>query len=90
MDEMLQDYSRGGISLQPVERTTPEQISTLQAMEDSTLEEVDISERIVLCDEDPHWTKEKGGKSGQEELLRTDCNPNFPFPCTTMAGCRRR
>ena len=56
---MLQDSNGADIPLQPVERTKPEEMSTLQPMEDSILEQVDISGRALLCGEDPRWTRER-------------------------------
>lgn len=42
MEEVLYDHGGADISPMPVERIMPEHMSTLQPVEDSTLEQMDI------------------------------------------------
>jgi len=46
------DHTGAGISLQPMERTTQEHISTLLPMEDLILDQVVISRRTAACGRD--------------------------------------
>jgi len=68
-----------------------EQISTVQPVEEPTMELAHRSWRKLKPMETPHWSRGNmwGGSSCRMELLWTDHSPSSLPPCTAQDGGRR-
>lgn len=80
------DHSGEDILLQSMERNTPKQISTLQAVEDPGTEQV-YPEGLQLMESSRNiW----GGRNSREEFLWTETITPIPIPLNCLKGRRRK